>query len=107
MIYKDLHELAKRAVDRMRRVAASVEGDLTDFHERQLVHALFMGWTLAKRGSLTVCCESYPRLCSALGAQRDCRWSRHPNALCCSWPTVVVNPLRVPVAGRHSVPTLR
>lgn len=41
MIYSDLHELAKEGVDLMRRMAGA-EGDLTDFHERQLVHALFM-----------------------------------------------------------------
>jgi hypothetical protein len=41
MVFDSLHELAKSAVDRMRRMAKRVSGDLTDFHERQLLHALF------------------------------------------------------------------
>jgi hypothetical protein len=41
MIYKDLHELAECAVSRMVVTAQYGSGDLTDFHERQLVHALF------------------------------------------------------------------
>lgn len=42
MIIADLHKLGKSAVDRMRRMAEAADGDLTDFHERQLVHSLFM-----------------------------------------------------------------
>jgi hypothetical protein len=32
------------AVDRMRRMAEVAQGDLTDSHERQLVHTLFVEW---------------------------------------------------------------
>lgn len=41
MLFDNLHEMARRAVDRMRNMAEGAGGDLTDFHERQLVHALF------------------------------------------------------------------
>jgi hypothetical protein len=41
MLYNDFHELAECSVSRMLVTAGHGEGDLTDFHERQLVHALY------------------------------------------------------------------
>jgi hypothetical protein len=40
MVYKDLHGLSQKAVNRMLSMVHP-DGDLTDFHERQLVHALY------------------------------------------------------------------
>jgi predicted RNase H-like HicB family nuclease len=42
MIYKNLHLLSQNAVNDMLSMAQLADGDLTDFHERQLVHNLFM-----------------------------------------------------------------
>ena len=51
MVYKDLHLLCKKAVNRMLDMTQP-DGDLTDFHERQLVHAIFMQLCSMHKGDL-------------------------------------------------------
>ena len=58
MVYKDLHLLCKKVVNRMLDMTQP-DGDLTDFHERQLVHAIFMQLCSMHKGDLWAAFEYY------------------------------------------------